>query len=390
MTGFKRCLYVGLGSNGVRTLEQMYAKFAELHSEVPASLGFLGIGLESVESSNFSYVQLQHAEALPATRHEAHELFGEHRATIRSAVAAVEETIERTSPEPMAIYLIFSVTDIIGSATYLDMSALLKERFPMSKLTAFVVGSNLAKLNEDSSADVHAALMEMDYLMNMKWSDSISLEYKHGESISIGSEDLFNAIMFIEDDHAHTAIISTAYNLSVKGAVLSDTSNMLMAEGVLNILNKKAWVTMAKSCEIDYDGEQATKEKFAALLANNDSVKAMNYCGYIPIAYPSNMCFIGVEDSDNVNDIAEIVAEAKLHAGSNIFGRYVQYDYISTGVKGKIMLWYMMSVMPLYTLYNREVEVGEQHYIGEVLRMMKETNHSLFPMRIDYGVEEEL
>ena len=48
----KRCLYIGLGGTGIKTILQTKKRFIDTYGEVPPMIGFLGIDTDGGEYSN--------------------------------------------------------------------------------------------------------------------------------------------------------------------------------------------------------------------------------------------------------------------------------------------------------------------------------------------------
>ena len=167
------------------------------------------------------------------------------------------------------IHMIFSVCGGTGCGTFLNMAYLLRKEAPGCKLTGYAVLPDVFKSMSNSgmakvAPNAYGAIQDLDYLMHMGiGSTPVKLEYIR-DSYEIKDRP-FNSVVFIDnknennDSYTHIdeltemislALVTSAGELSTASASVSDNLEKNIAEGSMDIENKKAWAAGMGVCEI--------------------------------------------------------------------------------------------------------------------------------------------
>ena len=176
------------------------------------------------------------------------------------------------------IHMIFSVCGGTGCGTFLNMAYLLRKEAPNCKLTGYAVLPDVFKSMANHAMakvapNAYGAIQDLDYLMHMGiGSNPIKLEYIKDEYEI--RERPFNSVVFIDnknenmDSYTHIdeltemislALVTSAGELSNASASVSDNLEKNIAEGSMDIENKKAWAAGMGVCEILYKSSSISK-----------------------------------------------------------------------------------------------------------------------------------
>ena len=175
----------------------------------------------------------------------------------------------------MEIHLIFSLCGGTGSGTFLNTAYLIKELYPNCKLCGYAVLPDVfrARLNgakvERVRANAYGAIKDLDYLMHLNMgSKPISIDYLNRTYET--NKNPFNAVYLIDnknvsndvydsvDDLAEMiglSLMVATGELSIATKSVSDNVEKVIADGAMDIENKKAWVAGLGMCEICFDGD---------------------------------------------------------------------------------------------------------------------------------------
>lgn len=259
-TKIKRCLYIGLGGTGMKSLLYTKKVFVDTYNEVPPMVSFLGIDTDggaykaSINSINGEEIKLTPNEQFPIHIEDARSIyevnkeeftwipeknrddldkmthgagairtngrfaFTEHYKDlvnkikyainqITNARFIANNKYELLSNE-VEIHIVFSVGGGTGCGTFINMAYLLRNEVPKCKLTAYAVlpevfeaMSNTGVANVKSNA--YGAIYDLDYLMHMGInSQPLDLTYRRGYTQQINKEP-FDAVIFIDNKNAN-------------------------------------------------------------------------------------------------------------------------------------------------------------------------------------------
>ena len=172
------------------------------------------------------------------------------------------------------IHMVFSVCGGTGSGTFLNMAYLLRQVAPQCKLMGYAVLPGIFKAMIPSAAatarvapNAYGSIYDLDYLMHFGiGSKPFRIQYLQNNYYDI-SDRPFNAIVFIDNKNANNdtytdidqltemiglALVTSAGELSGAAASVSDNLDKMIAEGTMDIENKKAWAAGMGICEILY------------------------------------------------------------------------------------------------------------------------------------------
>lgn len=171
--------------------------------------------------------------------------------------------------EAIDIHMVFSVCGGTGCGTFIDMAYLIKEAVPNCKLSGYAVlpdvfesmsTSGMAKVKPNA----YGAIQDLDYLMHLDVTRE-PVEFDWLTTTSQSNERPFNAFFFVDnkntssdvydnvlylEDMMALALVTSAGELSVAAASVSDNIEKNIMEGDMDIGGKKAWVSSMGVCEI--------------------------------------------------------------------------------------------------------------------------------------------
>lgn len=275
-TKIKRCLYIGLGGTGMKSLLHTKKMFIETYGEVPPMIGFLGIDTDGGEykkelDSKYGNVILTPNEQLPIRVEEARPIYevnkdhfawlpeeniyaltsmtlgaGQIRSNGRFAItvnhtevenkiAAVLTDITRANisnsekyellANEVEVHIVFSLCGGTGCGTFINMAYLLRKFAPNCKLTGYGVlpdvfeamsNAGMAKVKPNA----YGAIQDLDWLMHLNInSDKIALDYIN--YIQETNDKPFNAFIFIDnknpnnDTYTHVDQIAEMISLTL-------------------------------------------------------------------------------------------------------------------------------------------------------------------------------
>lgn len=258
-TKIRRCLYIGLGGTGMKSLLYTKKMFIDTYGEVPPMIGFLGIdtdggeykkGVKSangrdvtldaneqvqlkvrgpvdfyieckedftwIPESTVNAVAMLKGEGAGGVRSNGRFAFTINKNSVKTAIANAIANITNASivdnnryellsnnlPE---IHMVFSVCGGTGCGSFINMAYLLKEVDSNLKVSGYAVLPGVFK-NLPACAHVmpntYGALVDLDYLMHHGIKEApIALKYLNGSSYLV-TERPFSNVMFIDNTNA--------------------------------------------------------------------------------------------------------------------------------------------------------------------------------------------
>jgi len=253
-TKIKRCLYIGLGGTGMKSLLHTKKMFIETYGEVPPMIGFLGIDTDGGEykkelDSKYGNVVLTPNEQLPIRVDEARPIYevnkehfawlpeeniyaltsmtlgaGQIRSNGRFAITVNHTEVENKIVSVLTditranisnnekyellayeieVHIVFSLCGGTGCGTFINMAYLLRKFAPNCKLTGYGVlpdvfeamsNAGMAKVKPNA----YGAIQDLDWLMHLHMkSDKIAFDYIN--YIQETNDRPFNAFIFIDN-----------------------------------------------------------------------------------------------------------------------------------------------------------------------------------------------
>ena len=259
-TKIKRCLYVGLGGTGMKSLLYTKKSFVDTYGEVPPMVSFLGIDTDggaykkSINSINGEEIKLTPNEQFPIHIEDARSIyevnkeeftwipeknrddldkmthgagairtngrfaFTEHYKDladkVKSAINQItnarlinNDKYELLSTE-VEIHIVFSVGGGTGCGTFINMAYLLRNEVPRCKLTAYAVlpevfEAMLSTGMANVKPNAYGAIYDLDYLMHMGInSKPLELTYRR-EYAQVINKEPFDAVILIDNKNAN-------------------------------------------------------------------------------------------------------------------------------------------------------------------------------------------
>lgn len=253
-TKIKRCLYVGLGGTGMKSLLHTKKMFLETYGEIPPMIGFLGIDTDGGEykkelDSKYGNVALTPNEQLPIRVGEARPIYevnkehfawlpdkniyaltsmtlgaGQIRSNGRFAITVNHTEVENKIlsvltditrahisnnekyellANEIEIHIVFSLCGGTGCGTFINMAYLLKKLAPTCKLTGYGVLPDVFEAMTTAGVakvkpNAYGAIQDLDWLMHLDLnSDKITLDYIN--YIQETNDKPFNAFIFVDN-----------------------------------------------------------------------------------------------------------------------------------------------------------------------------------------------
>lgn len=188
------------------------------------------------------------------------------------------------------IHIIFSLAGGTGCGTFINLAYLLKEISPDCKVSGYAVMGRVFKAMLSGSAvanvciNSYGAIKDLDYLMSLTPnSKSVGIEWR-SETKRVNTRP-FNALYLIDnknklnDTYTHVDTISEMISLALVTAIgqlgatsasVADNVEKIIAQGLMDMAGKKAWVSGIGMSEIIYDGT-----RLAQIYANKARVKVL-------------------------------------------------------------------------------------------------------------------
>ncbi|MCH5221816.1 MAG: hypothetical protein J1F05_05755 [Muribaculaceae bacterium] len=173
------------------------------------------------------------------------------------------------------VHMVFSLGGGTGSGTFLNTAYLIKRMFPSIKISGYAVLSDVFRsmvagaMSARVKPNGKGAIIDLDYLAHLT-PDSVPVEIKWFHNIDRVIERPFNALYFIDNYNENSdtfnhvdplcqmialAIVTSVGELGVALDSVSDNVSKLIADGTMDVKNKKAWAAGFGCAEIVFDGK---------------------------------------------------------------------------------------------------------------------------------------
>lgn len=172
------------------------------------------------------------------------------------------------------VHVVFSLSGGTGAGTFLNLAYLLKRIAPTAKISGYAVLADVFKsqLSGAMSARVRpnalGAIKDVDFLTHLTL-DSDPVELHWMRTVDKITERPFRALYLIDNKNANNdsftsiiplcqmislALVTNVGALGVAMNSISDNVTKQISDGVMDILDKKAWVSGIGVAEIVFDG----------------------------------------------------------------------------------------------------------------------------------------
>lgn len=254
-TKIKRCLYVGLGGTGMRSLLYTKKMFVETYGEVPPMIGFLGIdtdgaaykkelpskyGLVSLapneqtpiqvedaraaymtSKQHFSWVHEKNVYALTSMTKGAGQIRSNGRfaltcnfenlvSKVRDAVNRITDANIRTNPKydadfigDVEVHMVFSMSGGTGAGTFINMAYVIRQALDNKcKLTGYAVLPDIFETMsqfgmERVKPNTYGSIIDLDYFMHLDGTEGLQFDYV--TSVQEIKSKPFSAFFFVDN-----------------------------------------------------------------------------------------------------------------------------------------------------------------------------------------------
>lgn len=177
------------------------------------------------------------------------------------------------------VHMVFSLGGGTGSGTFINTAYLIKRMYPTIKLSGYAVLSDVFRnmvtgaMSARVKPNAKGAIIDLDYLAHLT-PDSTPVEIKWLRDKDNVNYRPFDALYFVDNSNENNdmfnhvdplcemialAIVTSVGELGVALASVSDNVSKLIADGTMDIKNKKAWVAGFGCAEIIFDGKRLAK-----------------------------------------------------------------------------------------------------------------------------------
>lgn len=227
------------------------------------------------------------------------------------------------------IHMIFSVCGGTGCGTFLNMAYLLRKEAPGCKITGYAVLPGVFKnMSKSGMAKVepnaYGAIQDLDFLMHMGI-DSTPFNLEYIGDVQEIREMPFNSVVFIDnknenmDSYTHVdelaemislALVTSAGELSTASARVGDNLEKQIAEGDMNIENKRAWAAGMGVCEILYKSSSISKI-YSIKAAKSLIERLQNTCEDIDVIVNSwiDSEKVNIRENNNNDHVIDFIAD---------------------------------------------------------------------------------
>ena len=174
------------------------------------------------------------------------------------------------------VHMVFSLGGGTGSGTFLNTAYLIKRMFPSIKISGYGVLSDVFRtmvtgaMSSRVKTNGKGAIIDLDFLAHLN-PNSTPVEVKWFREADQVNSRAFDALYFIDNknenndmfDHVDPltqmialAIVTSVGELGVALDSVSDNVSKLIADGSMDIKNKKAWAAGFGCAEIVFDGKR--------------------------------------------------------------------------------------------------------------------------------------
>ncbi|MCH5228364.1 MAG: hypothetical protein J1F12_00010 [Muribaculaceae bacterium] len=177
------------------------------------------------------------------------------------------------------VHMVFSLGGGTGSGTFLNTAYLIKRMFPEIKISGYAVLSDVFRtmvtgaMSSRVKTNGKGAIIDLDFLAHLN-PNSEPVEVKWFREKDKVNRRAFDALYFVDNknenndmfDHVSPltqmialAIVTSVGELGVALDSVSDNVSKLIADGSMDIKNKKAWVAGFGCAEIVFNGNRLAK-----------------------------------------------------------------------------------------------------------------------------------
>lgn len=179
------------------------------------------------------------------------------------------------------VHMVFSLGGGTGCGTFINTAYLIKRLYPNLKLSGYAVLSDVFRnmltgaLSARVKPNAKGAIIDLDFLAHLT-PNSTPVEIKWNTYSSVDQVNYrpFDALYFIDNSNENNdmfnhvdqlcemislAIVTSVGELGVALDSVSDNVSKLIADGTMDIKNKKAWVAGFGCAEIIFDGKRLAK-----------------------------------------------------------------------------------------------------------------------------------
>ena len=189
------------------------------------------------------------------------------------------------------VHMVFSLGGGTGSGTFINIAYLIKRMFPNIKISGYAVLSDVFRLMVTGAMSSRVkpngkgALIDLDYLAHLTpASEPINVKWFH--TVDKVNSRAFDALYLVDNSNENNdmfdrvdplcqmialAIVTSVGELGVALDSVSDNVSKLIADGSMDIRNKKAWVAGFGCAEIVFDGE-----RLADIYARKAAIQLVN------------------------------------------------------------------------------------------------------------------
>lgn len=177
------------------------------------------------------------------------------------------------------VHMAFSLGGGTGSGTFLNTAYLIKRMFPNIKISGYAVLSDVFRtmvtgaMSSRVKTNGKGAIIDLDYLAHLN-PNSSQVDIKWFRETDHVKQRAFDALYFVDNRNENNdmfdnvlpltqmialAIVTSVGELGVALDSVSDNVSKLIADGSMDIKNKKAWVAGFGCTEIVFDGSRLAK-----------------------------------------------------------------------------------------------------------------------------------
>lgn len=189
------------------------------------------------------------------------------------------------------IHIIFSLAGGTGGGTFINLAYLVQDLFRGCKISGYAVMGEVFRTMLNGSAvarvrsNTYGAMMDLDYLMHLTpLSEGVPFEqFDKTQSVQYRP---FNALYLIDNKNRNNdtytdvdqisemislALVTSVGQISDAAAAVADNVEKIIAEGSMDVANKRAWVSSLGVSEIIYNAEALAK-----IYANKARINLIN------------------------------------------------------------------------------------------------------------------
>ena len=311
-----RNVFVGLGEVGLKAIISARNLIGKSFESVPPVFGFIGFGIE--ENPPEGLFAGEYFRVRPASdRTQFRSIFMEESSM--SVQGVIRATMDRVSAATISegpdwglsmdgrvkVHLVFSLSDIVGSGLCIDVAYMF--RVLCGENAIICMHSVFSGLSEPTgkrhAANAYATLLDLDYLVShvdVSHPYQFVLPYDSFEFDDLPMDSFFLAGA---GNQACGQLGAELYAFAMLSESLNpflDNMRQCLLEGSMDVEDKKAWITMLRSCSVQFPLGADIEQKECLLkeaAGNLDATVAVDDKGYHNAPYMFRMVMAaGPED----------------------------------------------------------------------------------------------